>query len=83
MPRVQSIQEQAQGKDKEEVSLCTFIYLYYYHVFCSELCPLFLSFLEEKNPSQHCKQPVAVNESTKRQEPEEFPSLPGAQEFFS
>lgn len=82
VPRVQSIQEQAQGKDKKEVSLCTFICLYCYHMFCSEHCPLFVKFLEAKNSSQHCKQPLAVNESAERQEPKEFPSLPGAQRRF-
>lgn len=69
---------ETERKDKEEVSLPTFIYLYCYHMFCMEHWQLLVMLLEKKNSSQQPKNPLTVKESAKRHEPKKFLPLGGA-----
>ena len=77
MPRVQSIKEQKQkGEDNKEGSLPRFIYLYCYHMFCTEPWQWLVMLSEKTNSSQLQKKPPTVNENARR-EPRKFLLLQG------
>lgn len=77
MPRVQSIKEQKQkGEDNKEGSLPRFIYLYCYHMFCTEPWQWLVMLSEKTNSSQLQKKPPTVNENARR-EPGKFLLLQG------